>query len=99
MWYFGNTEPVFILLKQGKKLIFRNLHIAYTKWKSFLKIKTFILIFLNFEALNQEKNYFKNIILQAILFILDIFTHFLNLSKNQCMWYGGNKELVFLLLN
>lgn len=55
--------------------------------------------FLNFGALNQEKNYFKNIILQAILFILDIFTHFLNLSKNQCMWYGGNKELVFLLLN
>lgn len=55
--------------------------------------------FLNFGTLNQEKNYFKNIILQAILFILDIFTHFLNLSKNQCMWYGGNKELVFLLLN
>lgn len=82
-----------------KPLIFRNVHIAYTKWKSFLKIKTFILIFLNFEALNQEKNYFKNIILQALLFILDIFTHFLKLLKNQCMWYGGNKELVFLLLN
>lgn len=27
--------------------------------------------FLNFGALNQEKKYFKNIILQAILFILD----------------------------
>lgn len=57
--------------------------------------------FLNFGALNQEKNYFKNIILHAtyILFILYIFTHFLKLLKNQCMWYGGNKELVFLLLN
>lgn len=55
--------------------------------------------FLNFGALNQGKNYFKNIILQAILFILDIFTHFLKLLKNQCMWYCGDKELVFLLLN
>lgn len=54
---------------------------------------------LNFGALNQEKKYFINMILQAILFIRDRWTHFLKLLKNQCMWYGGNKKLMFLLLN